>query len=86
MWDRFLGSRIEITYHVTSRLCKAGEASAAQSAAQSGASSGVSDRAQAPNTMTKQGTLSIRPIDLTVGAALLCLAATLCHMVKGICR
>lgn len=79
MCTRFLDSRISVSYNITTQMHKARESGTEKNGKQ--ASGGTT-----PGTMTKQGTLELRLLDLAVGAMLICAFSSICVAIKCMCK
>ena len=83
MYTRFVGARISVSYHITTQV---GKAQGASNNADNGQASPSASSSVSPGTMTKQGTLELRPLDVAVAAMMICAISSLCMTLKGMCK
>ena len=79
MCNRFLDSRISVAYNITTQTHKPHETGTDKG--------GKSASGKTPAcAMTKQGTLELRPMDMAIGAMLICVISSMCVAIKSMCK
>ena len=84
--QRFLDSRVVISYQMTTRICKASEVG--QEATSPSKGKGETGETYSANghTMDKKGRCVLRPLDMVVGSLLVCSVMSLMTAMKCLCR
>lgn len=82
---RFLDTRISVSYSMTTRIHGGGKGQGSAKDQTQGQKPQGTSAGGEKNQMTKEGTIELRALDLTVGLVMACTFLTVMAMLKGLC-